>query len=115
MPRKRGWYKTKPGYKEVGVWGWDDNSLWDKVQTSFDVNECWTWTGSMSPTGALFGAWRTDKNDIAQMTQARRVIYMSETNTDVRPYRVTMTCGNQQCVNPNHFELKENNRKDKQW
>mgnify|MGYP000998485595 CR=1 FL=1 len=26
MPAKKGWYKNKPGYREVGVWGWDDES-----------------------------------------------------------------------------------------
>jgi hypothetical protein len=96
-----------PGYKQVGEWGWDDQRLWSKIEVSLDTEECWLWQGSMSPTGALMGAW---KNKIQQMTQARRLVYMSHTNEDVKPYRVTMTCNNQQCVNPHHFELKANNR-----
>jgi len=50
------------------------------------------------------------KNEIQQMTQVRRLVYMSTTNEDVTPYRVTLTCGNQSCCNPSHFELKETNR-----
>jgi len=100
-----------PGYKKIGVWGWDDTRLWSKIEVSLDQNECWIWTGSMSPTGALMGVW---KNEVAQMTQARRVVYMSHTNEDVTPYKVTMKCKNQECVNPNHFELKANNR-IKKW
>jgi hypothetical protein len=65
----------------------------------------------MSPTGAIFGS---RKNGKPQMTQARRLVWMSQNNEDVTPYRVTMKCKNQQCVNPNHFELKSNNR-IKKW
>jgi len=96
-----------PGYKKIGAWGWDDESLWSKIEVSLDTEECWLWQGSMSPSGALLGAW---KNGLPQMTQARRLVYMSQTNEDVTPYQVTMKCKNQQCVNPNHFELKANNR-----
>jgi hypothetical protein len=48
-----------------------------------------------------------------QMTQARRLVYMSETNEDVTPYQVTMKCANQVCVNPHHFELLPTNRPEK--
>ena len=111
MSAKRGWYKNKPGYKEVGQWGWDDNRLWSKVEVSVNTNDCWIWHGSMSPSGALFGGW---KNELQQMQQARRFIWMSKNNEDVSPYRVTLTCANQECVNPNHFELKPTNRPEKQ-
>ena len=110
MPAKKGWYKTKPGHKQVGAWAWDNDKLWSKVEVSLDTDECWTWHGSMSPTGALFGGW---KNENQQMMQARRFIWMSENNEDVSPYSVTMKCGNQACCNPHHFELKPTNRPEK--
>ena len=112
MPTKKGWYKDKPGYKEVGAWGWNDELLWSKIEVSLNTEECWTWTGSMSPSGALLGAF---KNGVQQMTQARRLVFMSETNEDATPYRVTMKCQRQDCVNFHHFELKPNNRKEQQW
>jgi hypothetical protein len=113
MACKRGWYKKKPGYKQVGVWGWDNDRLWSKIEVSLDINACWPWQGAMSPTGALLGAF---KNDVQQMTQARRLVYMSETNLDVTPYKVTMKCGNQECCNPTHFALSPTNKPEKpQW
>lgn len=112
MGRPKNWYKTKPGYREVGQWGWDNDRLWSKIEVSLDTEECWRYFGSMSPSGALLGAF---KNGVQQMTQARRLVWMSETNEDVSPYRVTMKCGNQECCNPNHFELKPNNRREQPW
>lgn len=113
MACKRGWYKNKPGHKQVGVWAWDNDRLWSKIEVSLDINECWPYSGAMSPTGALMGAW---KNDVQQMVQARRLVYMSETGEDVTPYQVTMTCRNQSCCNPSHFELKPTNRPEKaEW
>ena len=111
MPCKRGWYKQKPGYREVGSWSWNDELLWSKIEVSLDTEECWTWTGSMSPTGALLGGF---KNGVQQMSQARRFVWMSETGEDVTPYRVTMKCANQACVNPNHFKLLPTNKPEKQ-
>jgi len=108
MPALGQVHKTKPGYKEIGVWGWDDARLWSKIEVSLDINECWRYHGAMSPTGALMGAWKNGKQ---QMTQARRLVYMSHTNEDVSPYAITLSCHNQECCNPNHFELKRNNRK----
>ena len=113
MPTKKGWYKQQPGHKTVGQWAWNDNRLWDKIEVSLDPNECWQYFGSMSPSGALLGAW---KNGVQQMTQARRLVWMSENNEDVTPYRVTMKCANQACCNPNHFIIKPTNRPEKsQW
>ena len=111
MGRARQWYKNRPGYREVGGWGWDDLRLWNKIEKTDNDNDCWTWTGSKHPAGALMGAWR---HGVQQMVQARRLIVMSTTNEDVTPYRVTMTCGNPLCVNERHFELKPNNRPDSQ-
>jgi hypothetical protein len=56
------------------------------------------------------GAW---KEGLQQMTQARRLVFMSHTNEDVSPYSVTLRCKNQSCCNPHHFELKENNKRSK--
>lgn len=100
-------HKTRPGYREIGSWGWDDNRLWSKIEVSLDINACWSWLGSMSPGGALMGGW---KDGLQQMTQARRLVWMSHNNEDVSPYQVKMRCKNQQCCNPNHFELKPNNK-----
>jgi len=108
MPAHGPVHRTRPGFREIGSWGWDDNRLWSKIEVSLDTEVCWPWQGSMSPSGALMGAW---KEDIQQMTQARRLVYMSHYNEDVTPYRVTLKCKNQSCCNPHHFELKANNRK----
>ena len=108
------WHATQPGYKQIGAWGWDDHSLWSKIEVSLDTEACWPWTGSMSPSGALMGAWNHSTGQCTpQMTQARRLCFMSQTNEDVSPYQVKMKCRRQDCVNPNHFELKPNNRKPK--
>jgi len=118
MPCKKGWYKDKPGYKEVGAWGWNDLLLWSKIEVSLDTEECWTWTGSMSPSGALLGAFKKDPETgeyRQQMVQARRLLWSSVNNEDVGPYRVTMKCGNQSCCNPEHFLLKPNNRREQPW
>jgi len=107
MPARGLVHRTKQGFKEVGVWGWNDNSLWSKIEVSLDTNECWLWTGSMSPSGALLGAW---KSGSPQMTQARRLVYMSQTNEDISEYQIKMKCRRQDCLNPNHFNLQPNNR-----
>jgi len=117
MPCKRGWYKNKPGYLEVGDWGWNDLLLWSKIEVNLDINACWPWKGSMSPSGALLGAFKKDPDTgeyRQQMVQARRLLWSSVNNEDVSPYQVTMKCGNQSCCNPNHFELKPSNRSEKQ-
>jgi hypothetical protein len=100
-------YTVKPEYKHIGAWSWNDEILWSKIEVSLVPDECWLWQGSMSPSGAIFGV---RKNGHPQMSQARRLVWMSQNNEDVTPYRVTMKCGCQQCVNPHHFELKSNNR-----
>lgn len=107
MGRQKYWYNTQPGYTTQGPWGWNDHRLHSKIDKRPDENGCHLWTGSMSPSGALLGVW---KNGIQQMSQARRILWMSLNNEDVTPYRVTMKCGNQSCLNPEHFLLKKNNR-----
>lgn len=104
------YYHKKPGYREIGAWGWDDHRLWSKIDTKPDRKGCLNWNGSMSPTGALMGAW---KNGIQQMTQARRLVWMSNNNKDVSEYQVTLSCSNQRCCNEEHFVLLQNNRNRK--
>ena len=105
----RNW-RTNNNYVTVGDWSWDDVLLKSKIQPGPREDDCTIWTGSMSPSGALFGA---KKHGLAQMTQARRLIYTSETKQDVSEYSVTMLCGRQECCNIRHFELKPNRRKSK--
>ena len=108
MPAHGPQHQKRPGYKEVGQWGWDDNRLWSKIDKNPDHNGCHNWQGAMSPSGALMGAWKIDGHQ--QMTQARRLVFMSKTNEDVTPYQVRLKCANQACCNPEHFELKKNYR-----
>lgn len=110
MPARGPQYQKKPGHTEQGPWAWNDLRLWSKIDKIPDENGCLNWQGAMSPTGALMGAWLLGQR---QMTQARRLVWMSINKEDVTAYRVTLTCANQSCCNPNHFELKENYRKSK--
>lgn len=107
MPAHGSQHHKKPGYKQVGAWGWDNDRLWSKIDQTPDYNGCHNWLGAMSPTGGLMGVYKLGHQ---QMTQARRLVWMSINNEDVTPYSVTLTCANQACCNPLHFELKKNNR-----
>ena len=107
MGRPKQWYATQPGYTEQGPWGWDDNRLWAKIDKTPDHNGCHNWQGSMSPSGALLGVY---KNGHQQMSQARRLVWMSINKEDVTPYQITLKCANQACCNFSHFEVKKNNR-----
>lgn len=107
MPIYGTWVHTKPGYKQVGEWGYDQERLHKKIDKEPDKNGCLNWQGSMSPSGALMGAW---KNGRQQMTQARRLVQMDLTNEDISEYQVKLSCGNQRCCNPEHFKLEPNNR-----
>jgi len=109
MPARGPQYAKKPGHKEVGIWAWNDLRLWSKIDKTPDENGCHNSKSAMSPSGALMGAW---KNNHQQMTQARRLVWMSITNEDVSEHRVTLSCGNQRCCNPEHFVIKPNLRRD---
>jgi hypothetical protein len=109
MPARGPQYAKKPGHKEQGSWGWNDTRLWSKIDTKPDENGCLNWQGAMSPSGALMGAW---KNNTQQMTQSRRLVWMSLNNEDVSEHRVTLSCDNQRCCNPKHFIIKPNLRRD---
>jgi len=105
MSRK---WTTNNNYISIGEWSWDNTLLQSKIVRKDNPDSCTEWLGSMSPTGALFGA---RKNGLQQMTQARRLAWMAETGEDARPYMFKMLCRNQSCLNTRHFELQENNRK----
>lgn len=106
----RSW-TTNNNYKTVGLWSWDSVLLKSKIVPGATEDSCTQWLGSMSPTGALFGA---RKQGLQQMTQARRLAWMEETGKDASPYRFGMLCRNQSCLNTRHFELLPNNRKPKE-
>ena len=112
MPIHGTWVHTKPGYKQVGHWGWDNDRLHSKIDTQPDENGCLNWRGAMSPTGALMGAWKSteDGSMRQQMSQVRRLIAMDQTNKDISDYQVKPKCGNQRCCEISHYELKPNNR-----
>lgn len=117
MGKPQGWYKTDPDYVEYGPWGFNARRLKSKIRPGKTDDDCTEWLGAMSPTGALMGAWKNysdTSESYQQMCQSRRLVWMMENQQDVTPYRVTLTCGNQACCNPRHFELKNNNRPDKQ-
>ena len=103
------WTKNK-NYVTVGDWSWDTVRLNSKIKKGDLPLYCDIWQGSMSPTGALFGA---RKLGLQQMTQARRLVWMEHTGKDATNYQITMSCDNQRCVNPEHFVTKPNNRKPK--
>jgi hypothetical protein len=111
MPHLGKWVHTKPGYKQVGVWGFDRDRLWSKVDTTPDANGCHNAKSAMSPSGALMGAWkRKDGVMIQQMTQIRRLVQMDITDKDLNDHQVTLSCRNQRCCNPKHFVLRPTNK-----
>lgn len=112
MPHLSKWVHTKPGFKQIGAWGYDRDRLWSKIDTTPDANGCHNAKSAMSPTGALMGAWKYTGSEIKQqMTQIRRLALMDITNEDISDHQVTLSCGNQRCCNPAHFKLKPTNRK----
>jgi hypothetical protein len=93
-------------YRTIGDWTWNDELLWAKIVKTGD-DDCWAWTGSVGPFTNLMGA---KKNGIAQMTQARRLVYRSLYNEDCEHLQIRQTCKNRFCMNPNHFEVLPNQR-----
>ena len=107
MGRPKQWYATQPGYTTAGPWGWDDHRLWSKIDKRPDHNGCHNWLGAMSPSGALMGVY---KDGHQQMSQSRRLVWMSINKEDATPYQITLKCGNQACCNPEHFLVLKNNK-----
>jgi len=118
MPHIGPYYHKKPGFKRIGIWGWNSELLWSKIDQQPDANGCLNWRGAMSPTGALMGAWKfpdatTEEHARQQMSQARRLVWMDINNKDVSEYQVKLTCGNQKCCSAEHFIIKPSNRQPK--
>lgn len=104
MAKRKG---SKPPNTGQGQWSWNNESFHDKYVQVND-EDCWIWTGSAGPHGALFGAY---KNGSAQMTQARRISWMSHNKEHCEEYQFKMLCHNKMCVNPHHMLPKPNNRR----
>jgi hypothetical protein len=108
MPHHGPYYMTKPGFKQIGAWGFDRLRLWSKIDTTPDLNGCHNAKSAMSPSGALMGAWKNGKQ---QMTQIRRLVQMDITNEDISEHQVKLKCANQKCCNPQHFILRPTNKR----
>ena len=93
--------------KQVGVWEWNSTILWSKIVQT-DADSCWQWLGSRGPQTNLFGGRKADQ---AQMTQARRILFMDVTGNNADDHQIKHTCGNPYCMNWQHFEVKPNQRK----
>lgn len=97
-----------PRDREMAGWRWSSELFNRKIDTTPGANQCWHWLGSMGPQGPLFGARRVqpDGTDIAQMTQARRILFSEYTSTALLPGQsVYHACGNHNCMNPTHLTL----------
>lgn len=103
-------WTTNKNYITIGDWSWDHTLLNSKIVRHTDPDACTEWSGSMSPTGALFGARKLGHQ---QMTQTRRLVWAEANNQDPTPYRIAMRCRNQSCLNTRHFEIFPSNRKPK--
>jgi len=93
--------------KEQGDWEWNSTILWSKIEQTED-DQCWQWIGSRGPQTNLFGGRKAGK---AQMSQARRFLYMDVYNTSADDLQIKHTCGNAFCMNWHHFEVKPNQRR----
>ena len=92
--------------KELGVWQWNSTILWSKVKQG-DEDSCWTWQGSVGKQTNLFGG---KKSGVAQMSQARRFLYMDVFEQSCDDLQIKHSCGNPWCVNYHHFVVKPNQR-----
>lgn len=97
-----------PRDKELGGFRWSSELFNKKIDTTPGAAACHSWSGSRGDQGPLFGARKVqpDGTDIAQMTQARRILYAEYTGTALRPGQsVYHSCGNADCMNPTHLTL----------
>jgi len=104
---------TKGNKITIGEWAWDPDLVLGKIKSG-KADECWGWSGAQSPHSNLVGA---RKNGRAQMTQAARLIWMTQTGQDVADLEVRHTCGNRFCTNfkhmftrPNHMHYHQDGR-----
>jgi hypothetical protein len=89
--------------KTIGVWTWNSSLVLSKVNRR-SVNDCWEWMGAQSPSAPLFGA---KKNNRPQMTQAARILFREYYNQDCEDKEITHSCGNKNCMNFDHWEIKD--------
>lgn len=87
--------------KQIGLWRWNSELVLSKVDKQ-GKNDCWPWLGAQSPAAPLFGA---RKNGRPQMTQAARILFREYYNEDCEEREVTHSCGNKNCMNPDHWEI----------
>jgi len=97
----------KEDLKTMGEWSWNSRLLNEKVIRGND-NECWPSTNfAQTRNGPLFGVIKNGKR---QMTQVCRILYRDWFNIDCEESEITHTCGNKNCLNKNHWEVKPNKR-----
>jgi len=93
--------------KQIGSWEWNSTILWSKIVQT-DADSCWAWLGSVGPQTNLFGGRKSGQ---AQMSQARRFLYMDVYATSCDDLQIKHSCGNPFCMNWQHFEVKPNQRR----
>ena len=93
--------------KTVGAWSWNSTILWSKIVKTDDAS-CWAWLGSVGPQTNLFGG---TKSGVAQITQARRLLYRDVFDEDCDDKQIKHSCGNPWCMNWQHFVVKPNQRR----
>jgi len=93
--------------KQQGDWEWNSTILWSKIVKT-DDDSCWAWTGAKGTQTNLFGGRKSGQ---AQMSQARRFLFMDVFEQSCDDLQITHTCGDPWCMNWHHFESKPNQRK----
>lgn len=100
--------KKFPEDKFMQAWAWNSSNFWSKIVKLSD-SECWTWRGSNSPYGPLFGAMKLQTTGVykKQMTQARRILFAEVHGRTLNQREgVFHTCHNKHCMNPHHLSLE---------
>jgi len=101
-------YQTNTGPEiTIGQWTWKTELLERKIVKT-GTDDCHAWIGSTGPNAPLFGAAKSGKK---QMTQAPRLWWMQNTGTDCADLQITHTCGNNYCMNFNHFATLPNQQR----
>jgi hypothetical protein len=98
--------------KFYGLWAWSSVNFWSKVEQGMEL-DCWSWTGSNSPYGPLFGASKIKKDGKykQQMTQARRILFAEHNGRSLGTREsVYHSCHNKHCMNPHHLSLEPKRR-----
>jgi len=72
------------------------------------TNNCWEWIGVKSWKG--YGLFSIYNNGEKTRTNAHRISYMMFKNSIPKDMTVHHKCMNRSCVNPDHLELKTNDK-----